>query len=394
MLFIAYLTVCILLGCAGGPAENDPAELCPPAPAEAEALVSAAPAPVSRDTPRLTAYLPASKKPVMKNGNPTILVRGKNGATDVIAMLAVEADDAGKTSFEYISDFNRLFDASTEEIPFSVEVFTFAESGEVVLKSISLGSHRVCGSFSQLPFDEATTFPFGISTIFPDTEGKRNIWILFPGGEESGEKSPKHSVFSFYEQINVRAYIQDIDENGIFDLLLFENIFEESSGYETYITWYKWDGKGFHKYRSTNILRKLRAFFDSSRQMLLSQSWRRFFSYALLPEDSGGLQSENPARAFRRIFLPQEGAASEQEAQALYESLFPGEISRAAITDLVFPNIVENPFPLNPDGPESFRFTIRITANEENYFFSARLAMNKNPFSGRMFHFILPDIEK
>jgi hypothetical protein len=268
-----------------------------------------------------------------------------------------------------------------------VEVFTFGEDGEPVLKNISLGSHRVCGSFSQLPFGESSVFPFGVSAVFPDTEGKRNVWILFPGGEEPGGSSPEHSVFSFYEQANVRAYIQDIDDNGIFDLLLFEDIFEDSSGYETYITWYKWDGRSFHKYRSTNILRKLRAFFDGSRQMLLSRSWRRFLSYALLPEYSGSLLAETPARAFQRIFRLQEVAVSEEEERVFYEGLFSREISQAAITDVVFPNILENPFPLNPDGPESFLFTIRITANGENYFFSARLAMNRNPFSGRMFHF-------
>jgi hypothetical protein len=354
--------------------------------------VDAAPAPPAfgADLPRLAASLPPSKKPVMQDGSPTALVRRGGGDADIVAMLAVETQDEEKASFAYVSDFNRLFDASTEELGFSVELFTFTESGGIVLKSISLGSHRVCGSFSRLPFDETPAFPFGVSAVFPDTEGRRNIWVLFPGGEEAGTELPKHSVFSFYEQINVHAYMQDIDGNGIFDLLLFEDIFEESSGYETYITWHKWDGRGFSKYRSTNILRKLRAFFDSSRQMLLSRSWGRFFSYGLLPEDFGGLQAENPAQAFRRVFLLQD-PPSEEEAQALYESLFSGEISRAAITDLVFPSIVENPFPLNSGGPESFRFTIRIRANEENYFFSARLAMNMNPFSGRMFHLVPAD---
>ncbi|MDR1179814.1 MAG: hypothetical protein LBK44_04855 [Spirochaetales bacterium] len=392
MPFALYLTVSFLLGilagCAGEPSPSKPAVAAAPEAVSDVRPVPSAPAPVARDVSHFAASLPVSKKPVMRDGGPLVILRGQDGKTDAAAMLAVETQDINETSFGYVSDFNRLFDVSAKELPFSVELFTFEEDGGLISKSISLGSHRVCGSFSRLPFDESPAFPFGISAIFPDTEGKRNVWILFPGGAEPGEKSPKHSLFSFYEQANVRAYIHDIDENGVFDLLLFEDIIEESSGYETYITWYKWDGKSFNKYRSTNILRKLRAFFDSSRQMLLARSWRRFFTYALLPEDSGKLLPENPTHAFQRIFLLQESAAFEQEAQSLYESLFSREISQAAITDIVFPNIMENPFPLNPDGTESFRFTIRITANEENYFFSARLAMNRNPFSGRMFHFI------
>jgi hypothetical protein len=186
----------------------------------------------------------------------------------------------------------------------------------------------------------------------------------------------------------VKALVQDIDDSGMFDLLLFEDIFEESSGYETYITWYRWDGQSFGKYESTNIIRKLRGFFESSRRMLLSRNWKRFFDYALTQQDMDALRGEPPAAAFRRIFRLQE--APPPDGTDIYTVLFPQGIQKSGIEDVVFPNVVENPFPLTRDGPASFPFTIRMSANEENYFFSARLAMNKNPFSGRMFHF-LPD---
>jgi hypothetical protein len=130
-------------------------------------------------------------------------------------------------------------------------------------------------------------------------------------------------------------------------------------------------------------VRRLRSFFENSRQTLLSRSWKRFFDFALLPDRAG---KPHTAAVFRRIFRMQDDSSPEEEA--VYEALFPEDISRSVISDIVFPNVVENPFPPGKDGYGIFPFTIRIGGDEESYFFSARLALNANPFSGRMFHFL------
>ncbi|MDR1931727.1 MAG: hypothetical protein LBQ57_02780 [Spirochaetales bacterium] len=392
---VLVFTVFILIGCTSvTPAPRQEASRPSPVQADGEVSEDKQEAPQSHSglSPAelplfVNSHLPASKKPVTRGGSPLAFIRRGETGGDTVVLLAVRTGDTRKAAFTYVSDFGRLFDSSTEELQFSVEVFTLSGDGQVTSKSIDAGAHRVCGSFSELPFPAQQAFPCGVSLVFPDTEGRRNIWILFPGGEGQPD-SPQYSVFSFYEQANVKALVQDIDDNGMFDLLLFEDIFEESSGYETYITWYRWNGQGFGKYESTNVIRKLRGFFERSRQLLLSRDWKRFFDYALLPRDADALWGGSAAASFRRIFRTQEG--SSVGGDDIYNVLFPQEAQESEITDAVFPNVVENPFPLTRDGPSSFPFTIRITANEENYFFSARLAMNKNPFSGRMFHF-LPD---
>ena len=374
------LALFILTGCAGDPAPQDtrevvllPTEEAAPENTEPRLPASAADLPLF-----LSSYLSPSKRPVIRGGSPLAFIR-----RDMIVLLSVRTQDPRKAAFTHVSNFERLFDAEAEELPFYVEVFT-VDKGKVVSRSIDAGRHRVCGSFTELPFPAAQAFPFGVSLVFPDTEGKRSFWVLFPG---AAQDPAQYSVFSFYEQANVKAFIRDIDGNGTFDLLLFEDIFEDSSGYETYITWHRWDGKSFVKYRSTNIVRRLRAFFASSRQMLLSRSWRRFFDYALIPEDSGALQKLSTAAAFRRIFRMQEENSPEEEA--VYGAFFPRDISRSIISEVVFPSVVQNPFPPQKDGGYgSFPFTIRISSDEESYFLSARLALNKNPFSGRMFHFL------
>jgi hypothetical protein len=390
---ILIFTAFILLGCTGVPPAQEDAQQSGSAqedsssPADGRTRQNSSGMSAAELPLFISSHLAASKKPVTRNGSPLAFIRRGEAGVDTIVLLAVQTQDAQKTAFTYISDFGRLFDASTEEFLFFVEVFTLNADGRVASKSIDAGAHRVCGSFSELPFSPRQAFPCGVSLIFPDTEGRRNFWVLFPGGDAQ-QDSPRYSVFSFYEEANVKAFVQDIDESGVFDLLLFEDIFEESSGYETYITWHRWDGRGFSKYNSTNVIRKLRGFFENSRQMLLTRGWKKFFDYALAPRDASALQSGSAPAAFRRIFRTQEDASPEEAD--IYDILFSEDIPESEIADIVFPNVVENPFPLTRDGPASFPFTIRINANEENYFFSARLAMNKNPFSGRMFHF-LPD---
>jgi hypothetical protein len=405
---VFFLTAFIFIGCGGLPPAYNPQESGKepagggpsvvqeysssfPAEGWQGAQERSGPLPSLELSDILTAYFPAAKKPVTRNGMPLAFIRPQeNGGSNTIIVLAARTEDTGKTSFGYVSDFQRLFDPGVEALPFSVEVFRVAADGEVKIQSIEAGAYHVCSSFAELPFPASAASPYGVSLIFPDTEGRRNIWILFPGSPDDSAReaaaSLAYSFFSFYEQTNLRAFIQDIDASGIFDLLIFEDIFEDSSGYETYITWHKWNGTTFTKYRTTNIVRKLRAFFENSRQLLLSRSWKRFFDYALLPEDAERVMRGDAAEAFKRIFRLAENA--DNSGQSRYELLFSPDISRNGIGTVVFPQVVENPFPLGKEGLESFPFTFRITANDENYFFSARLAINKNPFTGRMFHFL------
>ena len=279
MLAAVCLSLFLLAGCSGLPPHQADMGGAGGAPSDAPPDTGGQTLPVSAaDLPLfLGSHLSPSKRPVMHGNAPLAFIR-----KDMIVLLSVQTQDARKASFSYISSFQRLFDAGAQELSFFVEVFTLAE-GKVTTLSIDAGRHMVCSSFTELPFRTGQGFPFGVSLIFTNTEGKRNFWILFSGTESD---PAQHSVVSFYERANVRASTRDIDGNGTFDLLIFEDIFEESSGYETYITWHKWDGKTFVKYRSTNIVRRLRAFFESSRQMLLARSWRRFFDFALLPEDA------------------------------------------------------------------------------------------------------------
>lgn len=325
--------------------------------------------------------LSPDKSPVLRNRRPLAFLRDLNAdeAGDII-LLAVRTEDPEKTSFEYLSDFSRMFDPSAEGIEFSVEIFRRTERGVVYVKSVEAGKRVVCESFEELPFPDAARLPWGISLVFPSADGREHLWIIFPSPE-------RHTRFSFREKADVKAVVRDIDGNGFIDLLLFEDVFEDSAGYETYITWFRWDGSNFRKHRSTNIVRNLRGFFAANRDLLLARNWGRFLDHSLSAEHVPLARRTDVAKTLERLFkLSPPGAPADEEPRPYS---FTPEILGSTITDAVFPEVLENPFPLGRDGPESFPFTIRITSDGENYFFTARIAMNMNPFGGKMFYFVL-----
>ncbi len=327
------------------------------------------------------ARLPQGKVPVTGKKGPLFFLHDIDADdTDDILLLAVGADGPDKAAFGQLSDFRRLFDPEGEDISFSVEVFLRKSEGIIHAKSIDGGSRRVCSEFAEFLFPTTHGLPYGLTLLFPAIDGKEHLWVFFP--------SPgKHSVFSFREKADVKAYIRDIDGNGIPDLLLFEDVFEDSTGYETYITWFRWDGSNFRKHRSTNIVRNLRKFFDTAGDLLLLRNWKRFLDFTLAVRDAETARKKDAAAALDEIFKfsPVHGVLDPGEGPS-----FSMEMLKKNVTEVVFPDVLENPFPLGPGGPESFLFTFRVAVDGEYLFFTARLGMNPNPFSGKMFYF-LPD---
>jgi hypothetical protein len=325
--------------------------------------------------------LPAGKKPVLKNGKPLFFTCDidADGNEDLF-ILTVTTPHREKTDFAYLSDFRRLFDPGDEEITFHIMVFLRKSSGVTPAKIVQIGTGHVLAAFEEIPFRSPGKPPFGMSLIFPTAAGREHVWIIF-------SSLPRHTVFKFQERADVKAFIHDIDGNGIIDLLLFEDVFEDSTGYETYITWHRWDGTTYRKHRTTNIVRNLKNFFETSKEFLLSGNLRQFLTYSLTPKDAALSRTLGIPKTLSRILKPVFFDGSSPEI-AEYSDFDP-DLLKNTISDVVYPEVFENPFTLRENGPDSFPLTIRVTADEENYFFTARLAMNINPFGGKMFHFIL-----
>lgn len=351
--------------------------------ANAEKLKAGKPAPqtIQQSVRTAIAGLPAEKKPVVKNGKPLYFTCDIDGDDiEDLFILTITTPHREKADFNYLSDFRRLFDSGDEEAAFEIAVFLRKNSGVTPAKTVPIRTGRVLAAFDEIPFRTPGKPPFGLSLIFPTASGRDHVWIIF-------SSLPRHTVFKFQERPDAKAFIHDIDGNGTTDLLMFEDVFEDSTGYETYITWYRWDGTAYRKHRTTNVVRNLKKFFETSKEFLLSGSLRQFLTYSLTPKDAALSRSLGIQKTLTGIFKPVFFDGRYPDIPD--DSDFGTEIIKSAISEVVYPQVFENPFILRETGPDSFPLTIRVTVDGENYFFTARLAMNSNPFGGKMFHFIL-----
>jgi hypothetical protein len=72
------------------------------------------------------------------------------------------------------------------------------------------------------------------------------------------------------------------------------------------------------------------------------------------------------------------------------EAESPGiEVLQKKFIDLIYPEILENPFSLREEGPESFLLTFRLVLEGESFLLSIRVSMYKNFFGERLFHLVL-----
>ncbi len=83
------------------------------------------------------------------------------------------------------------------------------------------------------------------------------------------------------ENISSHSIYYDIDGNSILDIIDWEDGLEEGTGYETYLTWFRWTGKEYREYKSTNVVRNLNSFLEQARLYLSFKQMNEFLSYSL-----------------------------------------------------------------------------------------------------------------
>ncbi|MBI9103177.1 MAG: hypothetical protein JEY99_12240 [Spirochaetales bacterium] len=300
----------------------------------------------------------------------------KNGYEDFI-MPVVEASQidpliergaAGGIDAEILKDPVRLFYERKEYISYSLLIF-YQYPGKVVLRySIPISRQLVFTGFRTQEIKVGRDFPFAVSTSFKTQGGTRQEWVILNG--------QGISRFAIQETLSVIPVVDDIDGDGIIDVVVHEQAAEEGIGYETFLTWYKWNGEEFIESRSTNIVRNLRTFFSGMAETLLSGDRRAFLDYVLLPdtEDEYTRKGASQSEIFEELFLPAEGGGE--------------PFSDLHIHDVVYPVLMETPFTYEKRGRFEFPFTMGIITDNGGSYYRARLVMNRNPFSDDQFGFV------
>ena len=173
--------------------------------------------------------------------------------------------------------------------------------------------------------------------------------------------------------------IVDIDSDGNIDIIIMERGAEEGTGFETFLTWLKWNGNSFEEYASTNIVRNFKIFLNTARTYILEHKWNELinncFGDVSYYTGKGLSITDIVFRAF--VF-----------GDVYNEENADKKIILSGINGVVFPEVFENPFILEDE--KGFYFNLAFRINDDNgvtIISDIPVYMNRNPFGKKQFYF-------
>jgi hypothetical protein len=298
-----------------------------------------------------------------------------DNAEEIIALF-IDREKSKSVRLEELSDISRIYD--DELNPFLVQVWIFSPQDDSLVpeRRISLGKHRVVEAIDTFSLRLGHRYPLVVSVRFQKHEGFKEKWVIF--------YDRKISQFSLEETFTKQHRLEDIDGDGYKDVLLYEKIFEEGTGYETFITWYRWNGKRIVEHDTINVVRNLRHFLSEAQKLLIGEEFQTFLEYALRTRDveklqAQGLSAREILNRALRIRHPEEVDQG------------PLKTEEKEIVDIIYPEIMENPFAMPGENGARFPLQMRIITQQSNYLYDATVAMPENPFIGKQFYFVIPD---
>ncbi len=312
----------------------------------------------------------------LQNGKQPVAVLydvDRNGYTDAVSLF-IHTEEEEEAEVEKLSDFSRLYDPHVEPFTCSLRLF-LQESGRLTeVQKIDLGERMVFEKIRPLSIRKNDPDPVGTSISFQSSDGSVEEWVFFT---KTG-----YTRLTLKETFSVQPVVEDIDRDGVLDVLFFEKGYEEGMGYETYILWYKWDGKGYSEYKTINVLRNLKTFLSECFDLLSRQEWDKFVRYGL---------SDDRSLRYKRV-----GIDSKQIVSRLFTSLQREDeteeelrLDDLHIDKLIYPELFESPFQKNGQGELIFPLRIRAIAEEGEFVFGTYLLMEANPFEKNQFTFVM-----
>ena len=164
-------------------------------------------------------------------------------------------------------------------------------------------------------------------------------------------------------------------------MVLHQQGFEEGRGYETFLIWYKWNGRDFEEYRSTNVVRNLNRFLDTAEEQLVSGQWAVFIETVLPDTREHALRQQGLENyeILARIFTCEDSSSKD---------LFEPPLESGRFLKIIFPDFYETPFSREDvnrfEIPVQVRF---IDKDNRSILCSAVIYMKRNPFEGQQFGF-------
>jgi hypothetical protein len=279
-----------------------------------------------------------------------------------IGILVSEAPD----QLSLLSDYSRLY-GDEPDLSFFLLCFRHEQGRYIRARTIDLGRWQVFESIRKMRVNTRRTLPVLVIVSFHTLEGRAEQLLVF-------DNASGRPVFTTLveETLSTQTRLEDINEDGVLDLIQLERGMEEGTGYETFITWKRWTGRQFKEVRSTNVVRNLNTFLQTIKAHLLRGETAEVLRIALDPDlvsrlrDHGYADQNILATVFGLSNLPDDPLPE--------------------IREVIFPEYLEYPFTRRDEigfySPLTFRI---VDQNGISYLADTYLYMLRNPFGERQF---------
>ncbi|MDC7226186.1 MAG: hypothetical protein PQJ61_05435 [Spirochaetales bacterium] len=324
---------------------------------------------------KIYSMMPWNVNAVMDGGRPIVILHDldKNGYEDAL-VVAVE----GRGEIVDLEDFSksaRLFQSGQEYAIFLLLIFYQSPDGVVLRYTVPVSKQLVFNGVEPIEIKRGSDFPYALKFSFRTRSGIEQELIILSGYGITR--------FTIKENLSEISLMEDIDEDGYEDIIVHEQGFEEGTGFETFITWYKWNLREYTEYKTTNIVRNLRDFFLICSEYLRAGQISSFLDYALDSEALTKLKTQgySDTAILEMIFR---SSGDPESVSGFFDS--------GGFTTVVFPEIMETPFSYANRMDFRHQVSVRLgRMGHQSEIFLADLSMKKNPFQNKQFCFIIEE---
>ena len=215
----------------------------------------------------------------------------KDGQPECFA-VAVRDRALKPAQLEALSQSSRLFDAGAQAVSFVLLVYANAQGSLRKPTVLELGPRRVFEALTRTPLTAGRAVPLAVTVSFLNPDGREQELLVFDGAGGT----PRYRR-SLVESLSVRSWLEDVDADGTLDILTRERAVEEGVGYETFLTWSRWNGRAFADVQTRNVLRDLAGFLGSVRELLLAGDRRRLAELAAEAREMARLRGKGLSEA-------------------------------------------------------------------------------------------------
>ncbi len=297
----------------------------------------------------------------------------------IVPCVELEGEQEELPDTDSFSDFSSMFKKDSLPHIFSLCLFQINRDGLTLVQHLNLGYRYVYGGLKRIPVDRNKSTPFVLSAVFQTKDSEEQEWFVF-----MGRSFRPVSRLSLRDSYTNTIQTDDIDGDGIVDVVIKDRGEEEGIGLESYLTWLKWSGKGFTEYASTTVVRSLRIFLSQTKERLLSEDWGVLLNLACLPEDVSNLRKQGWKDVEILVHAFGLDELYDMESNSAEEIL-------KGIKEFFFVDILEDPFILRDEKGTFFQWSFRLVdVNGLSLVSEIPVYMHKNPFGRRQFFISFP----